>query len=119
MAVGLANQAVRFYHARRGSLGAFAAEVGSLLPRRCPLAASGGVSEGDRLVLAYLLDRDVLRSRGPAAPDGALLVPATGVEAIARDGFTLLAETGRSSGLALVRGPESTACGTLTTARER
>jgi hypothetical protein len=114
LAVGLANQVIRSHHARRHSLGTFASDVERLLPPSCPVAATGDVPPGDRLVLGYLLKRDIPRVRGPISRDRAMLVPASRVKAAVQEGFTLVAATQRSpAGLALVRGPQATGCTAL------
>lgn len=112
VAVALANQGIRFYHQGRHSLAAFASEVERLVPPTCPLEATAGVPEGDRLVLAYRLGRDVGRVRSPASRGNLLLVPAARVDEMARDGFGLVAEDLRPRvGLALVRRPGRTRAG--------
>lgn len=55
----------RFRTADRRGLGDAAAAMARALPAEAVLAATAGVPENDLVVLGYLLDRPILRSRHP------------------------------------------------------
>jgi hypothetical protein len=119
--IATANQAARFHHAGRRPLSeAFVGEIRRLVPPACPLQASRGVPEPDRLWLAYRLDRDIARVDSPSDRGPLLVVPATRVDALAREGFAPIAGGGPTSPLALVgRADATTGCAAVVAAARR
>jgi 4-amino-4-deoxy-L-arabinose transferase-like glycosyltransferase len=89
------TQGSRLVAARANPLVPFAATARRLLPAEVSLFATPAVPENDVIVLAYLLDRPIVRARPPCTPGDGWLVPSEERVAPVGAGATLLAAAGR------------------------
>jgi 4-amino-4-deoxy-L-arabinose transferase-like glycosyltransferase len=93
LAIAASAQGVHLYHHRRESLVDFAALVERIVPPDAPLYAAANLEPPAILVLAYRLDRPIVREPATCAGEAYVLVPDTARPR--RDGLERLAASGR------------------------